>query len=171
MSRAACRRSAAHSARAARSPRSLPGSDRHLKTDITKIGVHPQTGIPLYSYRYKGDPKSYPKVSGPMAEDAMQVAPQAVKTVGVHQPTGQALHTVDMNALNMAGPPMGANDNMPAIRPQRMGGGMAARVPGALAPPQPMGMTGALGASMRPQRMRPQGRMPRVAGAMGGFGG
>ena len=34
----------------------------------------------------------------------MQVAPHAVKTVGVHAPTGQALHTVDMNALNMAGP-------------------------------------------------------------------
>ena len=70
------------------------GSDRHLKTDITKVGVHPPTGLPMYSYRYKGDPKSYPKVTGPMAEDAMQVAPQAVKTVGVHAPTGQALHQV-----------------------------------------------------------------------------
>ena len=149
------------------------GSDRHLKTDIQKVGVHPQTGLPLYSYRYKGDPKSFPKVTGPMAEDAMQVAPQAVKTVGVHAPTGQALHQVDMNALNMA-PPMGANDNSPAIRPKRMpgaGGGFATRVPGALAPPQPMGMMGAMGASMRPQRMRPKGAMPRVAGAMGGFGG
>ena len=154
----------------------LFGSDSHLKTDITPVGVHAPTGLPLYSYRYKGDPKSFPKVTGPMAEDAMQVAPHAVKTVGVHQPTGQALHQVDMGALNMAGPPMGANDNMggPAIRPRRMpgaNGAFSTRVPGPLAPPTPMGMTGAMGASMRPQRMRPNVRMPKVAGAMGGMGG
>ena len=146
-------------------------SDSHLKTDITKVGVHPPTGLPLYSYRYKGDPKSYPKVGGPMAEDAMQVAPHAVRTVGVHGPTGQALHTVDMNALDQAGPPMGANDNGPAIRPGRMpgaGGGFTTRVPGPLAPPTPMGLTGALGSSMRAQRMRPPGRMPRVAGGLSG---
>ena len=140
----------------------LPGSDRHLKTDITKVGVHPATGLPLYSYRYKGDPKSYPKVTGPMAEDAMQVAPHAVKTVGVHQPTGQALHSVDMNALDQAGP---------AIRPQRMpgaGGGFTTRAPGPLAATAPMGLTGALGASMRAQRMRPNTRMPRVAGGLSG---
>jgi hypothetical protein len=144
-------------------------SDRHLKTDITKVGVHPATGLPLYSYRYKGDPKSFPKVTGPMAEDAMQVAPHAVQTVGVHAPTGQALHTVNMAALNMAGPPMGANDAGPAIRPKRMPGANGAfvtRVPGALAPPTPMGLNGAMGATMRPARMRPQAAMPRVAGGL-----
>jgi len=145
------------------------GSDSHLKTDITKVGVHPPTGLPLYSYRYKGDPKSFPKVTGPMAEDAMQVAPHAVQTVGVHAPTGQALHTVNMAALNQAGPPMGANDNGPAIRPRRMpgaNGAFATRVPGALAPPQPMGLNGAMGAAMRPQRLRPNAAMPRVAGGL-----
>ena len=140
-------------------------SDRGLKTDIQKVGVHQPTGLPLYSYRYKGDPKSYPKITGPMAEDAMQVAPHTVRTVGVHQPTGQALHTVDMNALDAAGP---------AIRPRRMpgaNGSFATRVPGPLAPPVPAGLTGAMGANMRAQRMRPQARMPRVAGAMGSMGG
>jgi hypothetical protein len=44
-------------------------SDRRLKTDITKVGVHKPTGIAMHSYRYKGDPKTYPKVVGPMAED------------------------------------------------------------------------------------------------------
>jgi hypothetical protein len=157
----------------------MPGSDRHLKTDITKIGVHPPTGLPIYSYRYKGDPKSYPKVSGPMAEDAMQVAPHAVQTVGVHGPTGQAIHGVDMNALNAAGPPgMGAPAGppplgVPAMRPQRLpmpgaGAGFAPQVPGALAPKSPTGLTGALGATMRPQRMRPPARMARVAGGMRG---
>ena len=140
----------------------LNQSDRHLKTDIVKTGVHPPTGLPLYGYRYKGDPKSYPKVVGPMAEDVMQVAPHAVTTIGVHQPTGQALHGVNMAALDQAGP---------AIRPRRMpgaGGGFAARAPGPLAATAPMGLTGALGASMRAQRMRPNTRMPRVAGGLSG---
>ena len=170
---------AARSRRAALAPHCL-ASDRHLKTDIIKIGVHAPTGLPLYSYRYKGDPKSYPKVTGPMAEDAMQVAPHAVKTLGVHGPTGQAIHGVDMNALNMAGPVpgsgpgMGANPNMagPAIRPRRMpgaSGSFTTRVPGPLAPPTPMGMTGAMGANMRAQRMRPQVAMPRVAGGLSGM--
>jgi hypothetical protein len=140
-----------------------PGSDRHLKTDITKVGVHQPSGLPMYSYRYKGDPKTYPKVTGPMAEDAMQVAPHAVKTVGVHAPTGQALHTVDMNALNAT----------PAIRPRRMpgaNGSFTTRVPGALAPVAPTGVMGAMGANMRAPRMRPNAAMPRVPGAMMGGG-
>jgi hypothetical protein len=146
----------------------LNTSDRHLKTDITKTGVHQPTGLPMYSYRYKGDPKSYPKVAGPMAEDVMQVAPHAVKTMGVHQPTGQAIHGVDMNALNAAGP---MNDNTPAIRPQRMpgaGGGFVTRAPGPLAASAPMGLTGAMGASMRAPKMRPPGRVARVAGGLRG---
>jgi hypothetical protein len=142
----------------------LFSSDRALKTDITKVGVHQPTGLPLYSYRYKGDPKSYPKITGPMAEDAMQVAPHAVKTLGVHQPTGQALHGVDMNALDAAGP---------AIRPRRMpgaNGAFSTRIPGALAPTTPAGLTGAMGSNMRAQGMRPMARMPRVAGALGTSG-
>ena len=42
-------------------------SDRSMKTDITKVGS--KMGVPIHAYRYKGDPKSYPKVVGPMAED------------------------------------------------------------------------------------------------------
>jgi len=45
------------------------GSDRRMKTDIKKLGVDPLTGLPMYAYRYRGDPKSYPKVVGPMAQD------------------------------------------------------------------------------------------------------
>lgn len=54
-------------------------SDRSMKTDIKKLTGGP---IPLYAYRYKGDPKSYPKVVGPMAQDVEKVAPSAVKKVG-----------------------------------------------------------------------------------------
>jgi hypothetical protein len=56
------------------------GSDRRLKTDIVKIGKHP-TGIDMYAYRYKGDPKTYPKIVGPMAEDVKKIAPHAVRKV------------------------------------------------------------------------------------------
>jgi hypothetical protein len=151
----------------------MGGSDASLKTDITPIGRHPTTGLPLYSYRYKGDPKSYPKVSGPMAEDVMKVAPHAVTTIGVHQPTGQPMHGVDMGALNAAGSggPPGGMPSLPAIRPRAMpgaGGGMTTRVPGALAPPAPFALTGAMGANMRPPKLRAPVRMPKMRGALGG---
>jgi hypothetical protein len=54
-------------------------SDRKMKTDIEKVMDGP---IPLYAYRYKSDPKTYPKVVGPMAQDVEKVVPRAVKKVG-----------------------------------------------------------------------------------------
>jgi hypothetical protein len=60
-------------------------SDRKDKTDIKKLGPDPDTGIPLYAYRYKGDPKSYPKVVGPMADDLEKFLPGITKLVGGHQ--------------------------------------------------------------------------------------
>jgi hypothetical protein len=50
-------------------------SDRDEKTDIRKVGKDKKTGLPLYSYRYKGDPKTYPKVVGPMAQDVEKMFP------------------------------------------------------------------------------------------------
>ena len=58
------------------------GSDENLKTDIKKIGEDKETGLPLYSYRYKGDPKSYPKVVGPMAQDIEKAYPDQVTEMG-----------------------------------------------------------------------------------------
>lgn len=48
------------------------------KTDVKKVGKDPGTGVGLYAYRYKGDPKSYPKVVGPMASEVQRKAPAAV---------------------------------------------------------------------------------------------
>jgi hypothetical protein len=75
----------------------LGGSDRRLKTDIVKIGKHP-TGIDMYAYRYKGDPKHYPKVVGPMAEDVKKIAPHAVRQV-----TSKGHMAVHMDMLNALG--------------------------------------------------------------------
>lgn len=57
-------------------------SDRNEKTDIKKLGKDPKTGLDMYAYRYKGDPKSYPKVVGPMAQDIEKRAPGAVPKIG-----------------------------------------------------------------------------------------
>ncbi len=57
-------------------------SDRTLKTDIEKIGKDAETDLPLYAYRYKGDPKTYPKVVGIMAQDARKTHPEQVVEIG-----------------------------------------------------------------------------------------
>jgi hypothetical protein len=67
--------------------KALPGifsmfSDREAKTDIEKLGKDPETGIPLYAYRYKKDPKTYPKVVGPMAQDIEKMVPGSTKRIG-----------------------------------------------------------------------------------------
>jgi len=64
-------------------------SDRGAKTDIKKLTDGP---IPLYAYRYKDDPKSYPKVVGPMAQDIEKKFPKAVKKVGRYK-------TVDLSNI------------------------------------------------------------------------
>ena len=52
-------------------------SDKTLKKDITPAGAGP-AGIPVFKYRFKGQPSSAPKIAGPMAQDVQKVAPQAV---------------------------------------------------------------------------------------------
>ena len=56
-------------------------SDIRLKTDIDKIGTHTMSGLDIYAYRYKGNPKHYPKVVGPMAQDAKEKFPAAIGEV------------------------------------------------------------------------------------------
>lgn len=57
-------------------------SDRQAKTDIEKLGKDPESGIDLYAYRYKNDPKTYPKVVGPMAQDVEKMHPGSTRKVG-----------------------------------------------------------------------------------------
>lgn len=63
-------------------------SDEDDKTDIKKLGKDPATGLDMYAYRYKGDPKSYPKVVGPMAQDIEKKFPGAVTEIGGHKTVG-----------------------------------------------------------------------------------
>jgi hypothetical protein len=64
-------------------------SDRDSKTDIQKVS---DGEIPMYAYRYKGDPKTYPKIVGPMAQDIEKKYPKAVKKVGRYK-------AIDINNL------------------------------------------------------------------------
>lgn len=58
----------------------LPVSDEREKTDIQPMGE--QDGVPISAFRYKGDPKTYPKVVGPMAQDVEKDRPGSTITVG-----------------------------------------------------------------------------------------
>ena len=57
-------------------------SDRSMKTDITDLGKDPKTGLKMHAFRYKGDPKSYPKVVGPMAQDVEKEYPGSTTPMG-----------------------------------------------------------------------------------------
>ena len=57
-------------------------SDKTMKTDITKLGKDPKTGLDMHAFRYKGDPKSYPKVVGPMAQDVEKKYPGSTTPMG-----------------------------------------------------------------------------------------
>lgn len=57
-------------------------SDPSMKTDVEKLGKDKNTGLNMYAYRYKGDPKTYPKVVGPMADEVAKKYPEMTKKVG-----------------------------------------------------------------------------------------
>lgn len=68
-------------------------SDRRLKEDVERIGESDE-GLPIYKYRYKGEPETH---IGFMADEVEKVHPEAV---GVH-PTGYK--TVDYDRAAKAG--------------------------------------------------------------------
>ena len=53
-------------------------SDRRLKTDIKKVGMT-DSGLPVYTYKYKGDNVVH---MGVMAQDVEKVTPEAVEEIG-----------------------------------------------------------------------------------------
>ena len=53
-------------------------SDKRLKTDIKKVGKT-EAGLPIYTYKYKGDNKTQ---MGVMAQDVEKKTPKAVSEVG-----------------------------------------------------------------------------------------
>lgn len=62
-------------------------SDRRLKTDIEKVGKT-NAGLPIYTYKYKGDDKTQ---MGVMAQDVEKKTPKAVKEIGGFKAVNYAL--------------------------------------------------------------------------------
>jgi hypothetical protein len=56
-------------------------SEDTMKTDKQKVGKLPGTDLELWAWRYKGDPKTYPKAVGVMASDVEKKMPKAVTKV------------------------------------------------------------------------------------------
>lgn len=111
----------------------MPGgflrSDERDKTDIHREGTDP-SGLPLYSYRYKEDPKSYPKVVGPMAQDVARLMPGRVGAIPGSPKGTLAIRFQEGGDVGM--PPMvGQSD--PQLTPDQGGG--ATGIPSAPIPP------------------------------------
>lgn len=70
----------------------LMASDRRLKENIVRVGVHADTGLPVYEFNYKGDPTRF---VGVMADEVEAKYPAAV----VHDDLGFA--SVDYSKLGM----------------------------------------------------------------------
>jgi hypothetical protein len=57
-------------------------SDERMKTDIEEVGEDPESGLMMYAFRYEGDPKTYPKVIGPLAQEVEDMYPEEVEEIG-----------------------------------------------------------------------------------------
>lgn len=103
-------------------------SDERDKTDVKHEGTSHE-GIPLYSYRYKEDPKSYPKVVGPMAQDIARLMPHRVGAIPGSPKGTLAIGFQDGGDVGM--PEMVGSD--PQLTPTQGGG--ASGIPSAPMPP------------------------------------
>ena len=53
-------------------------SDKRLKKNLQKLGVHKPTKTPIYAFNWKGEPPGAPKSLGPMAQDLAKTIPGSV---------------------------------------------------------------------------------------------
>jgi hypothetical protein len=58
-------------------------SDPKDKTDVQHLGK--ENGVDMYAYRYAGDPKTYPKVVGPMADQIEKLMPGVTHMIAGHR--------------------------------------------------------------------------------------
>ena len=65
-----------------------PTSDKRLKKNLQKLGVHKSTKTPIYAFNWKGEPPGSPKSLGPMAQDLKKTIPGSV----VKHPVTGVLH-------------------------------------------------------------------------------
>ena len=129
-------------------------SDETMKTDITKLGKDPKTGLEMHAFRYKDDPKTYPKVVGPMAQDVEEKYPGSTKPMG-----SKGKLAIRMNARPPI--PMGGQ-HIPT--PQGFAAGTASVGQPSLAGFMPPSSPGVAKAISSMSAFVPKVRMPRGAG-------
>ena len=94
-----------------------PTSDKRLKKNLQKVGVHKKTGTPIYAYNWKGEPPRSPKSLGPMAQDLAKTIPGSVAR---HPATGVLhVHPAVLGALARPAP-AGTLGAMAAGKPSPM---------------------------------------------------
>ena len=159
-------------------------SDRRMMTSTSPRSACIRQASRIHAYRYKGDPKSYPKVVGPMAEDvAKTFGPGSVAKIP-GSGGKMAVHPAVMGALGAPlgpamGPPIPAGGGTPGPNLAAIAG---ARPPmGALAPPVPAGggmpgpnlaaiAAGGQGPLAAPKMVRPRRMRVAVAQPRGALG-
>jgi hypothetical protein len=102
------------------------GSDVKIKKNIASMGSDPATGVPIKSFRFKGESPSAPKTVGPLAQDIEKAAPGSTVKVG-------GIMTVPRPTLAKATPSVAASPSFsgnragPVLGPLAMGGLQSAR--------------------------------------------
>jgi hypothetical protein len=82
-----------------------PVSDIRLKKNLKRVGTHRPTGVPIYSFNWKGQKKGARKTIGPIAQDVEKVLPHAV----AHDAAGiKHVHPAVLGALSRPTPVGGA---------------------------------------------------------------
>ena len=77
-------------------------SDRRLKKNLQKLGVHGPSKTPIYAFNWKGEPPGSPKSLGPMAQDLQKTIPGSVAK---HPRTGVLhVHPAVLGALARPAP-------------------------------------------------------------------
>jgi Chaperone of endosialidase len=77
-------------------------SDKRLKKNLQKLGVHGPSKTPIYAFNWKGEPPSAPKSLGPMAQDLKKTIPGSVMK---HPATGMLhVHPAVHGALSAPAP-------------------------------------------------------------------
>ncbi len=126
-------------------------SDEKVKKNITPMGADPITGIPIKSFRYKGQPASAPKILGPLAQDVEKAAPGSTVKIG-------GVMALPKPTLAAATPSIADH---PAFAGKRTAFGGALAAKNALVNPR-AGARAGMGLANTKRRM------PRVVGALGG---
>jgi Chaperone of endosialidase len=89
-------------------------SDVKAKKDVVSLGPDPATGVPVKSFRFKGQKANAPKIIGPLAQDVEKAMPGSTSSVG-------GFRGMPRSTMIKATPTAAALPNFAARMPSPMG--------------------------------------------------